>query len=183
MEQKLLRQMKQGNKLAMKRFYDANSGYLTAVCLRYISNKEDVKDVLQESFIKIFNAIHKFEYRGEGSLRAWSTRIVVNEALKYIKENEKMSLTTFPTWELPDKSDDSEPEFEDIPSSAILEIIQSLPLGYRTVFNLYVLEQKSHKEIAAELNISESTSASQYHRAKSLLVKEIELYKLKEGTQ
>jgi RNA polymerase sigma-70 factor (ECF subfamily) len=178
-EHRLLQQIVQGNKTAMKKFYEENAGSLTTVCSRYISNKEDVKDVLQESFIKIFKAIEKFEFKGVGSLRAWSTRIVVNEALKHIKANDKMQLITLPSWDLPDISDNQEPDFEDIPTSAILEMIQSLPPGYRTVFNLYVFEDKSHKEIASILNIAESTSASQYHRAKGMLVKEIELYRLK----
>ncbi len=178
-EQEHIRQIVQGNKLAMKKFYDNHSGYLTAVCARYMSNKEDVKDVLQESFLKIFNAIHKFEYRGKGSLRAWSARIVVNEALKMIKQYNKMQLTNLPSWELPDPVDEVEPDIEDIPASVIMEMIKTLPTGYRTVFNLYIFEEKSHKEIASILNISENTSASQFHRAKALLVKEIELYRIK----
>lgn len=178
-EYKLLQQIVQGNKTAMKRFYDDNAGYLTAVCSRYISNREDVKDVLQESFINIFKAIDRFEFKGAGSLRAWSARIVVNEALKHIKGKDKMLLTTLPSWDLPDIADDQEPDFEDISTSAILEMIQSLPTGYRTVFNLYVFENKSHKEIASILNIAENTSASQYHRAKGMLIKEIELYRIK----
>lgn len=178
-ELQLLQQIVQGNKLAMKRFYDDNSGYLTAVCSRYISNREDIKDILQESFIKIFKAIDKFEFKGAGSLRAWSTRIVVNESLRHIKENEKMQLTNLPNWELPELADDQEPDFDDIPTSVILEMIQSLPVGYRTVFNLYVFENKSHKEIASILKIAENSSASQYHRAKGVLVKEIELYRQK----
>lgn len=178
-ERQLLQQIVQGNKLAMKRFYDDNSGYLTAVCSRYISNREDIKDILQESFIKIFKSIDKFEFKGAGSLRAWSTRIVVNESLRHIKENEKMQLTNLPNWELPELADDQEPDFDDIPTSVILEMIQSLPVGYRTVFNLYVFENKSHKEIASILKIAENSSASQYHRAKGVLVKEIELYRQK----
>lgn len=178
-EYKLLQQIVQGNKTAMKRFYDDNAGYLTAVCSRYISNREDVKDVLQESFIIIFKAIDRFEFKGAGSLRAWSARIVVNEALKHIKGKDKMLLTTLPSWDLPDIAYDQEPDFEDISTSAILEMIQSLPTGYRTVFNLYVFENKSHKEIASILNIAENTSASQYHRAKGMLIKEIELYRIK----
>ncbi|HBG56605.1 RNA polymerase sigma factor [Proteiniphilum sp. UBA1028] len=175
----LIRQIVQGNRVAMKRFYDDHSGYLTAVCARYISNREDIKDVLQESFLKIFKAIQTFEYKGAGSLRAWSARIVVNEALKHIRAAGKMQFTSLPEWDLPNPEEDREPDFEDIPASAILEMIRTLPPGYRTVFNLYVLEQKSHKEIASILNIAESSSASQLHRAKGILVKEIELYRLK----
>lgn len=178
-EQELLQQLVQGNRVAMREFYDSNSRYFTAVCARYISNREDIKDILQESFLKIFNAIHTFEYRGAGSLRAWSARIVVNEALKQIKENDRMQLNSLPSWDLPDQADEQEPDFEDIPTSAIMEMIQALPTGYRTVFNLYIFEEKTHKEIASILSISENTSASQFHRAKALLVKEIELYRLK----
>ncbi|NLJ00903.1 MAG: RNA polymerase sigma factor [Bacteroidales bacterium] len=182
-EQLLLQQIIRGDRVAMKEFYDTFSGYLTTVCSRYLSNKEDVKDVLQESFIKIFNAMDKFQYKGEGSLRAWSTRIVVNEALKQIKENQKMNLTDLPSWELPDITDDREPDFNDIPTSVILEMIRALPQGYRTVFNLYVFEEKSHKEIASILGIAENSSASQLHRAKNLLMKELELYRIKNREQ
>ena len=181
-EQKLLQQIVNGNSVAMKKFYDLYAGYLTAVCSRYISGSDDVKDVLQESFINIFNSINKFEYRGAGSILAWSSRIVVNESLKFIRANEKMQLTSLPSWELPDREENAEPDIEDIPSKVVQEMIKALPVGYRTVFNLYIFENKSHKEIASMLNISESTSASQFHRAKSLLAKEIELYRLKNKT-
>src|SRR5690554_7060805 len=90
-EQLLLKQIIRGDRVAMKEFYDTFSGYLTTVCSRYLSNKEDVKDVLQESFIKIFNAMDKFQYKGEGSLRAWSTRIVVNEALKQDRKSTRLN--------------------------------------------------------------------------------------------
>lgn len=178
-ERELIRQIIHGNRVAMKRFYDDHSGYLTAVCARYIPNKEDVRDILQESFLKIFNAIHKFEYKGSGSLRAWSARIVVNEALNHIKANEKMQFTDLPDGDLPNPDDEREPDFEDIPTSVIMEMIRMLPPGYRTVFNLFIFENKSHKEIASILHIAESSSASQLHRAKGLLMKEIELYRLK----
>jgi len=178
-ERELIRQIVQGNRYAMKRFYDDHSGYLTAVCARYISNREDMKDVLQESFLKIFKAFPSFRYKGAGSLRAWSARIVVNEALKHLKANEKMQFTSLPEGDLPDQTDDRDPDFEDIPASVIQEMIRALPPGYRTVFNLYVFEQKSHKEIAAILHIAADSSASQFHRAKAILMKEIELYRLK----
>lgn len=178
-ERELIRQIVQGNRVAMKRFYDDHSGYLTAVCARYISNREDVRDILQESFLKIFNAMYKFEYKGTGSLRAWSARIVVNEALNHIRANEKIQFTALPDEDLPDPADEREPDFEDIPTSVILEMIRMLPAGYRTVFNLFIFENKSHKEIAALLHIAESSSASQLHRAKGVLMREIELYRLK----
>ena len=176
-EQELLQNILNGNVVAMKEFYTIYSGYLTTVCSRYISDKDDIKDILQESFIKIFKAITNFEYKGPGSLRAWSTRIVVNESLKFLKTREKLELVNKPIWDLPDMTEDEEPDFDEIPTSVILEMIRSLPTGYRTVFNLYVFESKSHKEIASILKITENTSASQLHRAKNLLIKQIGLYK------
>ncbi|WP_294080527.1 RNA polymerase sigma factor [Proteiniphilum sp. UBA5384] len=175
-EQELLKKILSGDIIAMKEFYNNYSGYLTTVCSRYISNRADVKDILQESFIKIFKSISKFTYKGAGSLKAWSGRIVVNESLKFLKENERLNIINSPIWDLPDISEE-EADLEQIPASVILEMIRALPTGYRTVFNLYIFEEKSHKEIASILNITENTSASQLHRAKSLLMKQINEYK------
>jgi RNA polymerase sigma-70 factor (ECF subfamily) len=91
-----------------------------------------------------------------------------------------MKLTSLPEDDIPDPADDWDADFDDIPTPVILEMIRTLPPGYRTVFNLYVFEQKSHKEIASLLHIAESSSASQLHRAKGILMKEIELYRLKQ---
>lgn len=179
-EQELLKKILSGDIIAMKEFYNNYSGYLTTVCSRYISNADDVKDVLQESFIKIFKSIANFKYKGVGSLKAWSSRIVVNESLKFLKKNERLNIINSPLWDLPDISEEEEEEeadFEQIPASAILEMIRALPVGYRTVFNLHIFEEKSHKEIASILNITENTSASQLHRAKSFLAKQINEYK------
>lgn len=176
-EQWLLQQILCGNTIAMKEFYTIYSGYLTTVCSRYVSDKDDIKDVLQDSFIKIFKAIANFEYKGLGSLRAWSTRIVVNESLKFLKRKEKLEIINSPVWDLPDMAEETEPDLDEIPTSVILEMIRSLPVGYRTVFNLYIFESKSHKEIASILEITENTSASQLHRAKSFLAEQISIYK------
>ena len=177
-EQELLEKIIYGDISAMRDFYNNYSGYFTTVCSRYISNRDDIKDVLQESFIKIFKSITGFEYKGTGSLRAWSTRIVVNESLKFHKKSEKLNIVNSPAWNLPDiVEEEEEADFDETPTSVILEMIRSLPIGYRTVFNLYVFEKKTHKEIASILNITENTSASQLHRAKSLLAKQISGYR------
>ena len=136
-ELELLKNILSGNVAAMKDFYTIYSGYLTTVCSRYVYDKDDMKDVLQESFIKIFKAITNFEYKGPGSLRAWSTRIVVNESLKFLKTREKLELVNKPIWDLPDMTEDEEPDFDEIPTSVVLEMIRSLPTGYRTVFTYY----------------------------------------------
>lgn len=177
-EQELIRKIVSRDVVAMKEFYNSYSGFLTTVCSRYVSNRDDVKDVLQESFIKIFKAIDHFEYKGLGSLRAWSTRIVVNESLKFLKKNEIQNILSRSVSDLPDMIEEEEADFDEVPISVILDMIRSLPVGYRTVFNLYIFEKKSHKEIASILNITENTSASQLHRAKNFLVKQIKEYRV-----
>ena len=177
-ELELLQLVRKGDSSAMKDLYRHYIQYLTAVCSRYIIAEADLKDVLQESFIKIFTSIDKFEYRGVGSLKAWMSRIVVNESLKLLKEKERFDFVQN-EWELPEaENEENNPSnFDDIPAKAIQEMIRQLPSGYRTVFNLYVFENKSHKEIASILNIKENTSASQLHKAKSKLAEKINDYK------
>lgn len=160
----------------MKALYCQYAEYLTAVCSRYIISPEDVRDILHDSFIKIFTSIDQFEYRDVGSLRAWITRIVVNESLKSLKRDEKFTNVQDEN-DFPTAVDDSEPDTDNVPASVIQAMIRQLPTGYRTVFNLYVFEAKSHKEIAEMLNIKEDTSASQLHRAKSMLAKQINEFK------
>lgn len=159
---------------AMKQLYDRHVGYMTAVCSRYVSADADVSDVLQEAFIKIFAGIGKFVWRGEGSLRAWMTRIVVNESLKFLKKNTRFE--TVPIESAPGDMADENPDMDNIPMEVIHDMIRRLPDGYRTVFNLYVFEDKGHKEIAEILGIKENSSASQLHRAKAMLASWVREY-------
>ena len=141
---------------AMKAVYSRYVRYLAAVCSRYILNSEDVKDVLQDSFLKIFSGIESFEYRGEGSLKAWLAKVTVNEILKFLRRDKRMELVEISDSEhgLPE----DEPDIDALPSSLIYSLIRELPDGYRTIFNLYVVENKSHKEISELLGIKESAS-------------------------
>lgn len=163
---------------AMRYVYDRYAGLLTAVCARYIVSDDDVKDVLQDSFIRIFTAADRFEYRGEGSLKAWMTQVVVRESLKFLRDSGRHSFISYDE-RLPEAADEEEPDIAYVPTEAIEEMIKTLPDGYRTVFNLFVFERKSHREIAALLNIKESSSASQLHRAKAILARMINDYKRK----
>lgn len=174
-EPTLLQRIAAGDEKAMQQLYDHYIRYLTAVCSRYVSNDEDVHDVLQDAFIKVFTAIDTFTYRGEGSLKAWLTRVVLNEAIAFVRRSGRMSYVELndETLNVPDEA----PDTEGIPASVLHAMIRDLPDGYRTIFNLYVVEEKSHKEIAQLLGIKESTSASQYHRAKALLAQKIKYYK------
>lgn len=163
-----------GDGRAMKVIYDRYVEYLSAVCARYISGDDDRKDVLQESFVRIFTSLDKFCFHGEGSLKAWMIRIVVNESLRFLKKNTSYDFIDYDS-KIPDVPE--EPEVDGIPDDVINEMILSLPPGYRMVFNLYVFGNKSHKEISKILNIGESSSASQLSRAKALLSKRVKEYK------
>ena len=174
-ETELIRLVRGGDPSAAMELYAAHVGYLTAVAARYLGDDEDLHDVLQESFIRIFGAIGRFEYRGKGSLRAWMTRITVNEALKSLKRHGRFE-TLRMEYDPPDTPSDDEPPLADIPQETVQRMIRELPAGYRTVFNLYVFERKSHREIAEMLGIGESSSASQFHRAKNMLAKRIREY-------
>lgn len=172
-EKSLLEAILQGKRTAMRRLYERYSGYAMAVGLRYIADRDAVQDVLQDSFVKVFAAIDGFGYRGEGSLKAWVMRIVANESLNYLKQNQRLQFVD----EMPDVADeDEEVDVKNVPMSVVMQMIQQLPAGYRTVFNQFVFEEKSHREIASDLGIKESTSASQYFRAKNLLAKMIQEY-------
>lgn len=173
-EERILNEACKGNISAQKTLYSLHIRYLTGVCSRYILNREDVKDVLQESFLKIFAALPSFSHRGKGSLRGWMCRIVINETMKFLRKNTLLEFTELT--EAEDTAGYDEPDIDEIPAIVIYELIRGLPIGYRTIFNLYVIENKSHKEIAAMLNIKESTSASQLHRAKALLASRIKEY-------
>ena len=174
-EEQLLAKLREGDAAATAQLYRLHVRYLTAVCSRYVVNDEDVKDVLQEAFIKIFSSIHRFQPKGEGALRSWMSRIVANEAIDLLKAKSRLSLS-----ELTEDSTgmpDEEPEVEEVPAGQLQRFVQELPEGYRVVFNLYVMEGKSHREIAAMLGIKEGTSASQLHKAKCALAEKVKKYR------
>lgn len=178
-EQQLVNDVRKGDNAAVKKLYDTWSGYLFALCTRYITDKDIAEDILQESFIKILSSIDSFTWKGEGSLKAWISRITVNESLQYLRKQKKLSFVEYSD-ALPDKSDNDEaPQVGGVHPSEIQKMIQELPDGYRTVFNLFVFEEKSHKEIAEMLGITESTSASQFHRARKILAQKIKDYENK----
>ena len=125
--------------------------------------------MLQEAFIRIFTKIHTFEYRGRGSLKAWLTRVVVNESLHFLRDNDS-SVFVDKDLDLPDIVVD-DPDIDSLSIAQITDTILKLPSGYRAVFNLFVMEGKTHKEIARLLNIKPDTSASQFHKAKNMLAR------------
>ena len=173
-ERQLLDAIRGGDSQAMRRLYDRFSGYAMAIGLRYISGRDDVRDVLQDSFVSILTAVNEFEYRGEGSLKAWVSKIVTNKALDWLNEHDLVKTTDrMPEQEI---ADDDEPEVEAVPPDILNQMIGRLPAGCRLVLNLHVFEQLSHKEIARRLGIKEASSASQFSYAKKLLAEMINEY-------
>ena len=170
-EQQIIKLFSRGDASAMDRLYAVYVDYLAGVCARYIADDDDLKDVLQESFIKIFTKVGSFDYRGKGSLKAWMGRIVVNESLNFLRANSKLPTTSLDL-EPPDVPDEA-PDIDGLSADAMVQLMRQLPDGYRAVLNLYVVEGKSHKEIAQLLGIKPDTSASQLHRAKRMMARMI----------
>lgn len=143
-----------------------------AVCLRYAQNKEQAEDILQMGFFKVFSKGES--YQGGGSLEGWIKRVLINTALELFRKN-KMDFIDEPTAELQNINSPYEADHS-IYYKDLLSIVETLPLGYRTVFNLYAIEGYAHKEIAAMLNISEGSSKSQLSRARQWLQERIMYY-------
>lgn len=151
---------------AQEALYSQFSPRMLGACYRYAKSREDAEDMLQEGFIKVYSQIHQF--KGDGALEGWIRKIIVHTCINNLKKNKKFSDSV-------DLVHASGIQINDnnIPSllqaKQVVECIRLLPLGYRTVLNLYAIEGYSHKEISTILEIEESTSRSQYTRARSLL--------------
>ncbi|TNE74842.1 MAG: sigma-70 family RNA polymerase sigma factor [Bacteroidetes bacterium] len=149
-------------------------GKMLAVCLRYIQDRDSAEEVLQEGFIKIFDKLEAFDYKG--SFEGWMRRIMANTAIDLIRRHKKDPMLTdndedFKLGSVNPSIEREEEEFTAIKAEMALEAIQELSPAYRAVFNLYVIEEYTHKEIAEILNISEGTSKSNLAKAKQNLQK------------
>jgi len=169
---------KDKDSLAFRYIYDTLSPKLYFLTIRYLKSESEAQDVLQESFVTVFMKIKK--YKGNGSFEGWVRRIIVNNCLQRLKKNKKTLISKeIEINEISDSDTSEELELESDNSTLKKELIQAmfkLPDGYRTVLNLYVLEDYTHKEIAQMLNISEGTSRSQLNRAKQALKKIVIAY-------
>ena len=152
------------DRVAQKRLYDLYSPVMYPICCRYIRNSTEAEDVLVIAFSKILDKIS--QYKGEGSFEGWMKRVVINEALCHLRKHPSMFILTDPG-DLPDIGVTT--EFDVYNEEDLIMMIQQLPAGYRSVFNLYVIDGFSHKEIAEQLGISENTSKSQLSRARTFL--------------
>jgi len=178
-EKELIEKCKAGDKAAFKKLYETYSQHGMSICVRYIGDEMIAEDVLHEGFINVFLSIRSFQYKGDGSLKAWLNRVFFNVSLDFIKKNKIWNQTVsiedydFPE-ELPDIS-----LLKTIPKEILMSYISHLPAGYRIVFNMNMFENISHKEIGKQLGITEEASRTRLKRAKALLIKQLKDYFLK----
>ncbi len=161
----LIKACSNGDHNAFKKIYDIHSGTMYSICLRYMTNEDEAKDALQEGFIKVFNGISKFQFTG--SFEGWMKRIFVNTSIEQIRKRKlHFDVSELNTNELPLTS---RIETGTMDAEKMMRLVQQLPLGYRTVFNMFVIDGYSHKEISDYLNINENTSKSQLFKARKQL--------------
>jgi len=165
-EEAILKGCLQNDPAAQRELYNRYSPKMLSVCYRFAHNREDAEDMLQEGFIKIFSQMHTFGNRG--AFEGWIRRIIVHTCINILKKNKKFNESVdiiHATGAV--VREESVPSI--VQAKQIVECIRMLPIGYRTVLNLYAIEGYSHREIGTMLDIEESTSRSQYTRAKAML--------------
>ena len=167
-----------GDRNAQKELYENTAPSMLGVCLRYLGNRSDAEDVMQDAYIRIFSSLNKFHYKNTGSLSAWMSRIMVNSSIDFLRKKSRLQ-TGLPVMEgaIPDMEEEQEPSSaRSVPAAMLMEMVASLPDGYRTVFNLVAVERMRHREVAKMLGISIGTSTSRYQRARRMLARMIESY-------
>ncbi len=169
-EKNLLDGCLQGDNSCQKALYDQYKVSLFRVCLRYAKDRMEAEDMLQDGFIKIFTDLYQF--KSQGPLGGWMRRVMVNAALQFIRKNKKFQHET-DLDHIANIHHTEEVATSNLNAQELTKLIQKLPVGYRTVFNLYVIDGFQHKEIAKKLNITENTSKSQLSKAKATLRKMI----------
>lgn len=169
-ETQLIKGCRKGDRLAQKELYETYSRKMMGVCLRYVNDRETARDLLQDGFVKVFTSMES--YSGAGSFEGWMRKIFVNCALEYLRKSDVLREST----DLDNTAELIQPDssaISNMSAAELMKLVQELPTGFRTVFNLFAIEGYSHKEISEILNITESTSRSQFTRAKQMLQKRI----------
>jgi RNA polymerase sigma factor (sigma-70 family) len=170
-EQELIKGCIAARPKAQKALFDIYAPKLYVVCLRYMKDQMRAQDVLQDTFVKIF--AHIGNYKSEGAFEGWLKKIAVNTSLDQLRKDKKL-LTDVSLDDVSHKIAHQDYSVEKLMADDLLKLVQALPDGYRTVFNLFAIEGYSHQEISSQLGISESTSKTQYLRARAYLKDRIE---------
>ena len=166
----LIESCKKGNRVAQKVLYDRLVSRMFFVCIRYVGDRTLAEDILQEGFVTLFTRLGSF--KGEGSFEGWARRIFATTALMYLRKKDALKMSDDLEAAKGMKTDVAG-QIENIGYKELMEMVASLPTGFRTVFNMYAVEGYSHKEIGEILGISEVTSRTQYSRARALLQSKI----------
>lgn len=161
--ERLVPACRDGDRRAQKRLYDALAPKMMALCMRYMGDREDAEDILQEGFVTVFTKLDS--YTGSGSFEGWARKIFVNTALMHLRRTDALGLSDDIEEARSLHSEEATP-LEKIGFKELLKMISALPAEYRTVFNMYVMEGYSHKDIADELGCTEATSRSRLQRAR-----------------
>ncbi|MFA7275049.1 MAG: sigma-70 family RNA polymerase sigma factor [Crocinitomicaceae bacterium] len=167
----LIQKCIQGEALAQRRLFDSLAPKMLTVCLRYLGNREEAEDVCQMSFVKLFNNLR--DYNNEGSFDGWVRRIFVNTCLDQLRKNKKTKYDVSMD-DVDYRLENNDFIMERMEAADLMKIVEQMPTGYRTVFNLFAVEGYSHKEIAERLEITENTSKSQFKRARTHLMNSLE---------
>lgn len=170
-EQELIRGCKKGDSRFQRLFFDRYYSAMYAICMRFAKNNDEAKDILQEGFIRAFEGLHAF--KGESSIATWLSKIMVNQAISYVKKKNKSTFNPLPEdeYNVAHAEEEETSLLDTISPKEALQLLQQLPDGYRTVINLYAVEGLNHKQISQQLGISEGTSKSQLSKARQLLKK------------
>ncbi len=166
-DSKIIQLILTGDKKAFRILYDKYKRRYMLTCLRYVKSKSDAEDVVQDAFVQIYRDLHQFNEE-KGKFYTWSNRVVINTCLQKLRKKSVLNVFT-DIMEYGQKFSINAMAIENLNLEDLTKLIQKLPKGYRTVFNLYVIDGYTHKEIAEMLQISESTSKTQLMRAKKLL--------------
>jgi len=164
----LIKEAKGGSTAAQKYLFDLLAERMLVLCCRYVKNRQDAEELLLDGFYKFFKNLSAFQYKGNAALHAWLKKIMVNECLMFLR---KKNVFTIVTETAAEEIGFEEEALNNLSAAEIFDLVLQLPVGYRTVFNLYAIEGYGHKEIAGLLGISDGTSKSQLSKAKTLLQK------------
>ena len=163
-----------GSRSHFSELYEQFAPMLYGICLRYSDDADEAQDIMQEGFIKVFMQLNTFS-KERGALEFWLRKIFVNTAIDYYRKKPPL-LNNIPLENLTEETEEEEGPFNDLSREQLLEMIRQLPAGYRTVFNLFAIEEVGHKEIAVMLGISENTSKTQLMKARRMLQAKIKQY-------
>ena len=162
----IIEDCKRGKGKAQRKLFDFFADHMFNVCMRYMNNTEEAEDMMSQGFAKVFKSIQNMEYRDINSLRAWIKKIMINESLMQLRKSVNFSLVSV------DEAEDisyHDQNINKLEAEYIIGALNELPLGYKTILNMYAIEGYSHSEIAVMLNINEGTSRSQLSKARNLM--------------